>query len=409
MKTAISIALVILTSVAFADWTSIGPEGGPIYCGTVVSTTPATVYVAPTGSGFPLLKSCDGGENWQPAGAALSNYPNVLVAHPSDTNIIYGVNNYFYRTTDAGASWSQYSLGSNTYGSDIAVNPLNPEVLYLSGYKYDGTAWRPTALKSTDGGQNWTTAQLDTFPTTTVYSVAIDPVDTNVVYVGAYVDTFTVVFKSTDCGTSWARSDLPGQCYYVYSLCVSPTDHNTIFAGTLYGICRSTDAGLTWTRQSTSNYNYRIVSVPGNPDIMYSASAWAGYSYVYRSTDAGTTWAVCGTGFYGTAVRTVLTVPGESSTVYCGSTAGMFKSTDYGATWNEVNSGIVIGRIPVVSFEPGTDGTAFAEFIDNAIFKTPDDGLTWERQNSPLSCGNVCNILFEPENPQRIWMLEASG
>ena len=32
-------------------------------------------------------------------------------------------------------------------------------------------------------------------------SVAIDPVDTNVVSVGAYVDTFSVVYKSTDCGT----------------------------------------------------------------------------------------------------------------------------------------------------------------------------------------------------------------
>jgi len=405
MKTAVTSALAILVAVASADWSSIGPAGGPIYCGTVVPTTPATVFVAPTSSGMPLFGSDDGGASWEPAGAALSNYPNVLVAHPTDANTIYGVNYYFYRTTDAGASWSQFSLGSNTYGSDIAVNPLNPQVLYMSGYKYDGTAWRPTALKSTDGGQSWTTAQLDTFPTTTVYSVAIDPVDTNVVYAGAYVDTFSVVYRSTDCGTSWTPFNLPGRYYYVYSLFVSPADHNTVFAGTLYGVCRSTDAGQTWTRQSTNTYNYRIVSVPGKPDIMYSAS----YSNVYRSTNAGATWTVCGAGISGTTVRTVLTVPGESSTVYCGSTAGMFKSTDYGTTWNEVNSGIVIGRIPVVSFEPGTDGTAFAEFIDNAIFKTTDDGVSWERQPTVLSCGNVCNILFEAEDPQRRWMLEASG
>jgi photosystem II stability/assembly factor-like uncharacterized protein len=87
----------------------------------------------------------------------------------------------------------------------------------------------------------------------------------------------------------------------------------------------------------------------------------------------------------------------------------MFKSTDCGATWNEVNKGINIGKIPVVSFDPGSPGTAYAEFIDNAIFKTTDDGSTWERQPTVLSCGNVCNILFEPEDPQRIWMLEASG
>ena len=405
MKIVLSAALAVLAAVAFADWTSIGPEGGPIYCGVVAPTNPPTVYAASTSSGTPLLKTDDGGANWQPAGAALSSYPYVLVPHPTDANTLYGVNYYFYRTTDAGATWSQFSLGSNTYGQDIAINPLNPEVVYIAGYRYDGSAWRMTSLKSTDGGQAWSATQLDTFPTTTVYSVAIDPVDTCVVYVGAYVDTLSVVYKSTDCGTSWAAFNLPGRYYYVYSLYVSPADHNVVFAGTLYGICRSTDAGQTWTQQSTNNYNYRIVSVPGKPDLMYSAA----YSGVYRSTDSGATWGPCGTGVQGNTVRTVLTVPGESSTVYCGSTAGMFKSTDFGATWNEVNHGIVIGKIPAVSFDPGAAGTAFAEFIDNAIFKTTDDGVSWERQPTVLTCGNVCNILFEADDPQRRWMLEASG
>jgi photosystem II stability/assembly factor-like uncharacterized protein len=405
MKTVLGTALVLLAAVAFADWTSIGPEGGPIYCGAVAPTSPPTVYVASTSSGTPLFKSSDGGASWQATGTALSSYPYVLAVSPTDTATLYGVSYTFYRTTDAGANWNQYSLGSNTYANDIAINPLNPDVIYLAGYRYDGSVWRMTSLKSTSGGESWVATQIDTFPTTTVYSMAIDPVDTNVIYVGAYVDTSSVVYKSTDCGTSWAAFNLPNGMYYIYSLLVSPSDHNTVLAGTLYGVCRSTDAGQTWTRQSTNNYNYRIVSVPGKPDLMYSAA----YSSVYRSTDAGITWSPCGAGVPGTTIRTVLAVPGESSTVYCGSTAGMFKSTDCGATWNEVNDGIVIGKIAVVSFDPGSSGTAYAEFIDNAIFKTTDDGTTWERQPTVLSCGNVCNILFEPEDPQRIWMLEASG
>ncbi len=404
MKILLSAALTILAAVSYAQWTSIGPEGGPIYCGAVAATDPPTLYVASTSSGVPLLKSNNNGDDWITAGGALSSYPYVLAPSPTDTNTLYGVNYYFYRTTNGGANWNQYSLGSNTYGQDIAINPLNPSVIYLAGYRYD-SAWHMVSLKSTNEGQSWVATRIDTYPSTTVYSVAIDPVDTNVVYVGAYVDTFSVVYKSTDCGTSWTPSYLPGRYYYVYSLYVSPADHNTVFAGTLYGVCRSTDAGQTWTRQSTNSYNYRIASVPGKPDLMYSAA----YSGVYRSTDAGTTWAACGAGVPGTTIRTVLTVPGESSTVYCGSTGGMFKSTDCGATWNEVNKGIVIGKIPAVSFDPGSEGTAFAEFIDNAIFKTTDDGLSWERQPTVLSCGNVCNILFEAEDPQRRWMLEASG
>jgi photosystem II stability/assembly factor-like uncharacterized protein len=406
LRIAISTVLLVLAAVTFADWTSIGPEGGPIYCGTVTPTNPPTVYVASTSSGTPLLRSTDGGANWLPAGAAMSSYPYVLVPHPMDTNTLYGVySSVFYRTTDAGATWSQYSLGSNTIGNDIAINPLNPQVIYVPSYKYDGSAWRMTSDKSTDGGQTWTTTQLDTTASSMVYSAAIDPVDTNVVYMGAYFGTSTVVFKSTDCGATWEQRVLPGNLYYIYSLYVSPTDHNTVFAGTLYGIFRSTDAGENWTQQSTNNYNYRIVSVPDEPDVMYSAA----YSSVYRSTDAGVTWGTCGTGVQGTTIRMVLTVPGENGTVYCGSTGGMFKSTDYGATWNEINHGILIGKIPVVAFDPSAPGTAYAEFIDNAIFKTTDDGASWERQPTVLSCGNVCNILFDPADPQRRWMFEASG
>jgi photosystem II stability/assembly factor-like uncharacterized protein len=405
-KTMIAAVLALgLIGAASADWTSIGPEGGPMYCGTVTPTTPPTVYVASTSYNTPLLKMTDGGETWLPAGAALGNYPYVLVSHPTDTNQMYGViSSIFYRTTDAGASWSQYSLGSNTIGNDIALNPLNPQVIYVPCYKYDGTNWRMVSAKSTDGGQTWATTQLDTFPSTTIYSAAIDPVDTNVVYIGVYTDS-AAVYKSTDCGATWEKRVLPGTPYYIYSLYISPADHDIVFAGTLYGVYRSTDAGGTWTQQSTNNYNYRIVSVPDQPAVMYSAA----YSVVYRSTDAGVTWTACGTGVQGTTIRMVLTVPGESSTVYCGSTAGVFKSTDYGATWDEINQGILIGKIPVVTFDPGSSGTAYVEFIDNAIFKTTDDGISWERQPTVLSCGNVCNIIIEPANPQRRWMLEASG
>ena len=143
-------------------------------------------------------------------------------------------------------------------------------------------------------------------------------------------------YKSLDGGATWTKCALPGQLLLHLLLLVSPTDHNTVFAGTLYGVCRSTDAGLTWTQQSTNNYNYRIVTAPGDPNTMYSAA----YTTVYRSTDAGLTWSAPGSGIQGTTVRTVLTVPGENSSVYCGSSAGMFKSTDYGLTWLPANNGI---------------------------------------------------------------------
>ncbi|MBM3322064.1 hypothetical protein FJY69_01055 [candidate division WOR-3 bacterium] len=388
------------------QWVSIGPNGGPIYCGTVAPGAPPTLYVVSTNTSYPLLKSADNGASWTTTAASLTNYPRMLVAHPTDPDRLYGiVSSIFYRTTNAGATWTQSSLGSNTNGNDIAVNPLNPQVIYVPCYKYDGAAWKPTAAKSTDGGASWTTTQLDTLTSSTIYSVAIDPADTSVVYIGGYVNSMTVVYKTTDCGVTWNPCTFPENYNSVYSLFISPADHNIVFAGALSGICRSTDGGGTWTRVSTSSYNYRIVAAPDNPDIMYSAA----YSSVYRSTNGGLNWAIAGSGIRGTTIRTVLAPPGLNGTVLAGSTAGMFKSTDYGAIWTAANSGIVIGKIPAISVNPHESNTVVAEFLDNDLFKTTDDGMTWTPQNTPLSCGNICNIAFDRSDPQRIWMLEGSG
>jgi len=398
--------LTALFTVAHADWTSVGPEGGPMYCGAVTAGSPPLVYMASSNTSTPLFKSSDGGANWTGTAGVLGNYPWALAAHPTDPSTLFGVvSTIFYRTTDAGANWSQYSLGGNTIGYDLAVNPLNPQVLYSAGYWYDGSSWRLSSTKSTDAGQTWGVVQLDTASNAYGYSCAIDPVDTTIVYAGGYAGSTSAFYRSTDCGATWTSIAWPANAYYIYSILVSPADHNIVFAGTLYGVYRSTDCGLTWAQQSTANYNYRIAVAPDNPNIMYSAI----YSGISRSTDAGLTWTTITSGIQGTNLRVVLTVPGENGAVYCGSTAGIFKSTDYGLTWAAANHGILIGKIPVVSFDPTQPGTAFAEFIDNAVFKTTNDGASWERQPVVLSCGNVCNIIIEPNNPQRRWMFEASG
>lgn len=398
--------LLALVSVGLADWVNIGPAGGPIYSGATATGTSPALYVASTNTSYPLLRSTDLGVTWQPAGAALSNYPRQLVAHPTDPNRLYGVvSSIFYRTTDAGATWTNSSLGSNNNGNDIALNPLNPQTVYVPTYKYDGAAWKFACTKSTDGGATWAATQLDTVTSSTIYSAIVDPVDTTVVYVGAYWNSTTLLYKSTDCGATWTRYSFPANAYYIYSFFIDPASHNTVFAGTLYGVYRSTDAGVTWTRQSTNNYNYEFARDPVNPNVMYSAA----YTYLYRSTDAGLTWANSTSGIQGTQIRVVQTVPGQAGLVLAGSTAGMFKSTDYGVTWTEANDGIIIGKIPVVTQVPGQPGHAWAEFIDNDMFRTTDNGATWQHASTPLSCGNVCNIVFEPADPQRIWLLEGSG
>jgi hypothetical protein len=91
-----------------------------------------------------------------------------------------------HKTTDGGSSWTNYSSGIVGYVYDIAVDSINPDIIY---------AITPAgAYKTTDGGTNWT----DT-GTMNGKAVIINPHDNNIVYAG----TGTGVYKSTSGGGGW--------------------------------------------------------------------------------------------------------------------------------------------------------------------------------------------------------------
>jgi photosystem II stability/assembly factor-like uncharacterized protein len=405
-KIVFTILLISLSTFAFGDWTSIGPNGGQIYCGAISSDSLPVIYVVPTNYPTPLLKTIDRGQNWTNTAGSLFSYPNAIAVDPTDANIVYTIiSSQCYKTTNGGTSWTQYSIRTNAYFDALVINPLNNQVLFAGGYAYDGSFWRPCVARSTNAGEIWTVINTDTATSSYNYSVAIDPVDTTIVYAGGYANSRSSFYKSTDRGETWTRYEFPTDVYYVYSLHVSPLNHNIILAGALQGIMRSTDGGQTWTRQVNNSYNYSMSVAPEEPNVIYTGS----YTTVYHSNDTGRTWVSSGTGIFGSTVRCVLADPQDNGTVYCGTTAGMFKSTDYGVNWQEINNGILVGEIPVTSIMPSEPHTVYVQATDNAIFKSTDDGNTWQRQPVVLSCGNVCNICFDPVNPLRIWMFEGSG
>ncbi len=402
----IVITILCLSTIAFSDWTSIGPEGGQIYCGAISSDSSPIIYVAPTNSQTPLLKTTDQGQTWTNTTGTLASYPYVIMVDPDNEDLVYAISSSrCYKTTNGGTNWIYYTIRTNTYFQGLVMNPLNNQVLYAGGYAYDGSFWHPAVARSTNAGENWTVVDTDTASTAYNYSIAIDPVDTNVVYAGGYANARSAFYKSTDCGETWTRYEFPINVYYVYSIHVSPLNNQIVLAGANSGVMRSTDAGETWTRQSSYSYNYSMRADPNEPSRIYTGS----YTSVCRSDDTGRTWVSLSSGILGQTIRCVLPDPVDNGTVYCGSTAGMLKSTDYGANWQEINNGILVGKIPIVSIMPTDHHTVFIEFVDNGQFKSTDDGNSWQRQPRILSCGDLCNICFDPVNPLRIWMLEGSG
>src|SRR5690242_7188614 len=122
-----------------------------------------------------IYKSTDAGKTWTHLGLRDSRQVPALVVDPRDANRLfaavlghpYGPNDVrgIFRSTDGGATWQKIlSKDDNTGGSDIEMDPSNPDVLYASLWEMRQGPWEDNnqfqgsgggLFKSTDGGSTW--------------------------------------------------------------------------------------------------------------------------------------------------------------------------------------------------------------------------------------------------------------
>ena len=239
------------------------------------------------------------------SGTGLANVSHVLVLaiDPSNPAILYaGTSSGVFRTTDAGANWSDSSTGlpnsSDVYA--LAIDPSNPAVVYAGTGGTSNTA--RGIFKSTDGGASWTDSSNGlTHPLISglgVGALAIDPSNPAIVYAGTGTGTFTAagIFKTTDGGATWTATNtgLP-DVFTVHALAIDPSNPAIVYAGTGTGtpggVFKTIDGGASWTASSTGLPDFPYVDTlaidPSDPATLYAGTEGAG---VFKSTDAGATW-----------------------------------------------------------------------------------------------------------------------
>lgn len=233
-------------------------------------------------------------------------------------------------------SWSAGQGRVNAF----AMDPIDSNILYVGAPA--GGIW-----KSTDAGSSWTPL-TDQLPQIGVSGIAIDPTDTNIIYIATGDDdagdsSSIGVMKSLDGGLTWNttglnESNTPSSMNEIY---LDPADNKTLWLATNDGIFKTTDSGLTWENKRSGNFDDLKVK-PGSSDILYAADA----TRIFRSLDAGETWTNISSGVISGAARLVLDVtPANPEVLYAfrsDSSFGagtIFKSSDSGDTFTETFSG----------------------------------------------------------------------
>ena len=103
-----------------------------------------------------VYKSTDGGASWEHAGLADTHHIGRIVIHPADPATVYvaavgrlwgaSAERGVFRTTDGGKSWDKVLfIDDDTGVIDLAMDPVNPRVLYAAAYQRRRTPWGSVA------------------------------------------------------------------------------------------------------------------------------------------------------------------------------------------------------------------------------------------------------------------------
>jgi photosystem II stability/assembly factor-like uncharacterized protein len=273
-----------------------------------------------------------------------------------------------------------------------------------------------------------------------VRALAVDPRNSNVVYLGAAQGG---VWKTTDGGASWTPLTDNQASLAMGSLAIDPTNPDVVYAGTgeptpgldqYYGagILKTTNGGQSWVLLGNEVFGgvavAKIVIDPRNASVIYAASSLAGVAGVsrppvgiYKSIDGGQNWS---------ALFTCATCQGASDlvidaqnpdTLYTGIWAnGVFKSSDGGGSWAQVspvNPDDFPMRRVMLTISRSQPPVLYAsihfslqQFDGAQIYKSVNGGASWNAIDMANYnyCGSQCwysNVIaVHPTNPDVLYL-----
>jgi len=287
-----------------------------------------------------------------------------------------------WKTVNAGTTWTPVfeNEGAFSIGA-VALDPKNPSTVWVGTGERNSqrsVGYGDGVYRSDDGGKSWRNVGLKT--SEHIGRIAIDPRDSNVVFVAAQGPLWSAggergLYKTTDGGKTWKAVISISENTGVSDVVIDPADPDTMYAA-------------TWQRR---RHFYTLIN--GGPE-----------SAIHKSTDGGNTWTKLRSGLPpGDLGRIGLSIsPANTNVVYAtveasGNLSGIFRSNDRGATWERTSPSIAQGMYygQIVADPKNVDRI----YIPNVVFQVSDDaGRTQRALGERLKHVDNHAIWVDPNN-----------
>lgn len=392
--------------------------------------------------------------------------PSISI-DPTNSQIVYVTtdNGGLVKTIDGGETW--FSINNNIGNrqlSDSELDPLNPQVLYVTAEVFSETpsyADEPVngeLYRTRDGGQTWEVVSAQgmgasdgrvfgivQWPSTRNLLIPFDPANpsrfdadgdglSDVIYVGGWdenepnSDKRGGVWRSLDEGQTFKQLGLNDA--NIWALRADPRDPQRLYAATFgQGLWVSADGGLTW-----ESWQERI-PIPYISDIAieilsgtlyvttnafyttYAREEYESERGIYKSLDNGQTFSRLNAGLDTSAqgYETILidrTDPSGQTLItgnFKADEPNVYRSKDGGQSWQVM--GLKIPTPPnwfnnikhLWALEQAADGTLYATSW-RGIFRFNRTEDVWEVKSTGLGNISVQSIAHEPSNTATLYL-----
>jgi len=308
-----------------------------------------------------VIKSEDSGGTWNPkinidAKKTIAGIDVLSMAiNPNNPSVIYiGTDSSgLFMTKNEGETWTQVAFANKVYG--LAFDPQNPDVMYGSGVNNE----RAKIYKRIQEDQEWKEIYTEPSNGTTISSFAIDKTNSQIIYAGT---SEGVIIKSTDGGQTW--TSLKKASGPVVSIGFDAANNSHVFFGIFQiGVLETKDGGAT-IDDITKNIDavgntasiYTLVADPYLPGVVYIGT---GNGIFHRSADG--VWSALNIIESSKAfpVRAIAVNPKNSKEIIYSSAKAIYKSIDSGSKWATFQLGTK-KEISALRYDPGNTAKIYA-------------------------------------------------
>lgn len=394
-------------------------------------------------------KSTDGGKTFKSYNAPHGDHHDLWIAPEDPNRMIIADDGGAQVSYDGGATWSTYHNQPTAQFYRVTTDNHFPYRIYAAQqdnstvriqYRSDGATIGSNDWEATAGGES--------------ASIAVDPVNNDIVYGGSYGGLLTRVnhkTKSTRAVNVWPDDPMgygaEGMKYrfqWNFPILFSKHDPKKLYTFSNH-VHLSTNEGQSWELLSpdlTRNDPSKLVSSGGpitqdNTGVEYYCTIfaanesplkegllWVGSDdgLVHVSRDGGATWENVTPSIMPewNMVNSIEPSAFDEGTCYIAATRYklgdfkpyLYKTTDYGKTWTQITNGIAPEHFTrVVREDPNRKGLLYAG-TETGMYISFDDGNNWKPFQLNLPIVPVTDLAIKDDNlivatqGRSIWVLD---